>query len=105
MSDPYDLLRRARELIKRNEHNSENAAWLKDFKELPGAKLTKRAVHVLRDPHRLMRQNGTETLIEKLIDDSYLKIVFTHAGRCAQTRLSAQGRAALRLREEPNGTS
>ena len=104
--DPYELLRRARELIKLNVDNPKHAAWLKDYKELPGAKLTKKAVHVLRDPHRRMR-GINQDIVDELLKDGYLRTVRqmrTHGGRrpthFKQLRISKKGLAALQLRSD-----
>jgi hypothetical protein len=100
MSDPYDLLRRA-EVIIREQSGPGRLGWLADFKKLPGAKLTKKAVRVLRDPHRRMR-GINQDVVEQLLEDGYLREVSNvrRHGTFTQIRLSQKGREALRLRED-----
>ena len=99
LSDSYDLLRRARVLIEHNKHDSEHAVWLADFKNLPGAKLPKTAVRILRDPHRRLRGIGQEVVM-MLLKKGYLQKVITHAGRNVQLRRNQKGREALQLRSD-----
>lgn len=102
-SDPYDLLRRAQEIIERNKHNSKHAAWLADFKKLPGAQFSKKEVHVLQDPRK--RARGTnEDIVVKLEESDYLQKVRQMrrhgSGAFTQLRISKKGHAALLLRSD-----
>ena len=102
MADPYDLLRRARDIIiSANGHEDEiGQAWLKDYKKLPGAKLPKTQVHVLRNPHRRIMEKPAA--IEKLIEVGYLQTVHhISKGRLYDAiRLTKEGQEALRLRQD-----
>ncbi len=103
MNDPYDLLRRARAIIERNKHNSVEAQWLKDYKALPGAKLNRKQLAVLRNQFRRYNANeGTTNIIDRLLAQGYLTKVehINRRGRYHAIRLSPTGREALRLRED-----
>lgn len=103
-ADPYELLRRAKAIIERNKHRSENAQWLKDFKNLPGAKLNRKQLKVLRNQYR--RYNADEeirAITDRLLAQGYLtKVEHTnHRGTYYSIRLSRpKGGEALRLRED-----
>ena len=102
MADPYDLLRRARDIIiSANGHEDEiGQAWLKDYKKLPGAKLPKTQVHVLRNPHRRIMEKPTA--IENLVESGYLQTIhhISRGRRYDAIRLTKEGREALRLRQD-----
>lgn len=101
-SDPYDLLRRAKELLMLNPHRGTHEQWLKDFQQLPGAKLSQKAVRLLRNPHRKHVPNTADD-IERLLKQGFLMEVSCIGGpesRWTQTRVSPKGRKALHLRED-----
>ncbi len=106
-ADPYDLLRRAEEIIRKSYpqgHGGPRERWLADFKKLPGSKLSKKVVRVLRDPHRRLR--AAQEVVASLIEEGYLMVVRQMRGAPGrvqsykQVRVSRKGREALRLRED-----
>ncbi len=102
MSDPYDLLRRARDFMKEDAQVFDSPiakAWLRDYQKLPGAKLSKKAVYVLRDPQRRVR-GINQDIVEQLLKDGFLQKVSTHAFKYTQWRINKKGREALRLRSD-----
>lgn len=103
MTDPYELLRSARDIIAKRAaaHIPEAVQWMKDYKKLPGAKLSKRDIRILRNPHR-RHVPGTQRSVARLRVEGYLVAVSCIGGpesRWTQVRLSPMGREALRLRE------
>lgn len=107
-ADPYDLLARAAEIIEKSYPQAKDGPreqWLRDYKKLPGAKLSRKAVLVLRDPFRRIRQNLKT--VDKLVEDGFLqKVSMIRNGgtskitRFTQIRVSKLGREALRLRKD-----
>ena len=98
MSDAYDLLWEAQQLIAR--HDDDQARdWLRRFRQLPGVRLTRKAVTVLRHGQQRAHRANAE-LVQQLLETGYLeKIQNMRRGKSfEQTRLSLQGREALRLR-------
>ena len=112
MSDPYDLLRRAKAMLDNPDHNNDKFVrcgvllveqWLADFKKLPGAKLSKKEVRVLQDPRKRMRDINKDIVV-KLAEGDYLQKVRqmrSHgSGAFVQLRISKKGHEALRLRSD-----
>lgn len=103
--DPYDLLRRAKAIIEATFPQAKGGPreqWLKDFKKLPGAKLSHKAVRTLRNPHRRHVPHTADN-IQRLLKQGFLMEVSCIGGpksQWTQTRLSPKGREALRLRED-----
>ncbi len=96
-TDPYELLRRAKGML--DLRHEDHARWLRDFKLLPGARLRKTQVLVLRNPQRRITEH--EATIQDLLEREYLQTI-NHIGRHGSytaIRLTRKGREALRLRE------
>lgn len=100
MSDPYDLLRRAKDIIEGHALGGAEKVWLRDYRKLPGAKLPGTKIRMLRNPHRRCEHN--EDIVAGLLDQGYLMEVrnMRRGSVFTQVRLSQKGREALRLRED-----
>ena len=104
MRDPYEMLRRARKMLRQlaedQPHLDNVATWLADYERLPGASLSEGAVHVLRDARLRTREN--RDVVDGLLGDGYLDTVYNvrHSGMKTIVRCSVLGREALRLRED-----
>jgi hypothetical protein len=102
MADPYELLREARSLIQRYSDDPAHYEWLKDYDKLPGAKLKKTALKVLKHPSLRCKHN--QLIVEHLLKEGYLKKVQMmrgspgHARSYTVVRRSEKGRLALLLR-------
>jgi len=105
VSDPYELLRRAREFFTSKVVDIPEAAqWLKEYDKLPGAELDVRHLRVLK--HASLRCKHSEKIVERLLEERYLKKVSVmrgwpgHASSHIVIRRSEKGRLALLLRSD-----
>ena len=103
MTDPYDLLRRAKATFE--EYDLENSnEWLADFDQLPGATLSRHEVRVLRDP--ALRCLHNKEVVTKLLGLGLLFKVQRMAGNypnrkfITTIRRNQEGKEALRLRAD-----
>lgn len=104
MRDPYEMLRRAREIIaspaKHHARRDDVAQWLQDYQGLPGAALSEEEVHVLRNSNLRTRDN--RKIVDTLLGAGYLDTISNvrRSGTTTHVRCSTLGREALRLRED-----
>lgn len=108
MADPYDLLRRARDLLARGRSAkvTDISKWFDDFYELPGARLPVKDVRVLRNSFR--KHTTGKKVIKDLLRSGYLVEVHHVGGphkKWVSVRLSQKGREAIRLREDVTDAS
>jgi hypothetical protein len=105
VTDPYDLIRDALPVMRRlaKKGDKDAKAWVKAYRKLPGADLTKRQVEVLRfrdlRPHD---RRATEVLKKRGYLEGHRKMVGLYKSRRLETvwRRGEKGREALRLRNE-----
>jgi len=95
-ADPYEALRKAQSIMKKRakEGHEDAAAWLKEYKRLPGVDLTRAEVQVLRDSS--LRCVHNQDAVNKLERKGYLREVRVMHSR--HLRVSKSGNIALKLR-------
>ena len=101
MSDPYDLLRRARAILSEYDI-PEGEVWLRDYNRLPGARLTKREVRALcASPCKMQKMDPV--IMEKLHSAEYVCRVPAHwRPEGFEWQRNRKGQEARRLqRDEP----
>jgi hypothetical protein len=104
MADPYDLLRRAKDIlakVRSPKIDAQVSEWLNDYHELPGARLPDKDVRILRNSFR--KHTAGKKAIKDLLRSGYL-VEVSHVGgphkNWVSVRLSQKGREATRLRED-----
>ena len=104
VTDPYDLIRDAIPLMRglAKEGDKDAKAWVKAYRKLPGADLTKRQVEVLRCRElRPYDKKATDVLRRRGYLEAQKKMVGLYKNRRLETvwRRGEKGQAALRLRK------
>lgn len=104
-SDPYNVIRAAWPIMKllAMKGDKDAMAWLKMYRKLPGATLSHKEIHLLKDS--TLRCSHNEEAVEKLHKSGYLKSISTvsrypNPKHKSYPRLNDAGKAAIRLRSD-----
>lgn len=104
-SDPYDTIRAAWPIMKMlaMKGDKDAMAWMKMYRKLPGATLSHKEIHLLKDS--TLRCSHNEDAVEKLQKSGYLKNIEIMSGYPKPkpkiyTRLNDAGKDAIRLRSD-----